>query len=70
MNPILLYPKDATQAKFFRETAESKGMGVTKLTKRQAEIIDDILFGESIMEGMKTPKVSREQIFKTLGKCK
>jgi len=70
MNPILLYPQNAEQVKFFRERAESKGVEITKLTKRQAEIIDDILFGESIMEGMKTPKVSREQIFKTLGKCK
>jgi hypothetical protein len=70
MNPILIYPPDSTRAKFISEAAEYSGARVMKFSKLQAELLDDVLFGNSIEEGMKTPTVSREQIFKTLRKCK
>ena len=66
MTPILIYPPDATRAKFIIEAAQYSGAEVMKFTQRQAEILDDILFGESIEEGMKTPLVPEEQIFKRL----
>jgi len=70
MNPIVLYPKDASQANFFRKTAESKGVKVMMFTKEYAEIIEDIMFAKSIDEGLKSPVVSEEEFFKALGKCK
>ena len=66
VNPIIIYPPDATRAKFISEAAEYSGAKVMKFTKRHAELIDDILFGQAIEDGLKTPEVSEEQIFKTL----
>ena len=70
MNPILIYPPDSTRAKFISEAAEYSGSKVMKFTKQHAALIDDILFGNSIEEAMKTPEVSEKQILKTLRKCK
>jgi len=70
MNPILIYPPDAAGAKFVSEAAEYSGAKVMKFTKEYADIIDDYLFGKSIEDGMKTPSVPEEQIFKILRKCK
>jgi hypothetical protein len=70
MNPILIYPPNAAQAIFFQETAKKNGAEIVQLSKAQAEMIDDILFGESIEEAMKTPEVSEEKIFEILHQCK
>jgi len=70
MTPFLIYPPNSAGAKFVSDAAEYSGARVMKFTKEYAEIIEDTLFAKSIDEGMKTPKVSREQIFKTLRKCK
>ena len=65
VNPIIIYPPDAARAKFISAAAEYSGAKVMKFTKRHAELIDDILFGQAIEDGLKTPEVSEEQIFKT-----
>ncbi len=70
MNAMLIYQPDASRAKVISEMAEYSGAKVLKFTKRQFELIDDILFGKSIEEATKTPLVPEEQIFKTLRKCK
>jgi len=46
MNPILLYPKDAENAKFLREAAEYTGANVVKLPEEILEKMDDFLYGQ------------------------
>jgi hypothetical protein len=70
MNPILLYPQNAAQAKFFQENAEEKGVQMVNIPINIMEVIDDMLFANSIEEGMNTPEVSEDEIFKILGQCK
>jgi len=70
MTPILVYPPDANRAKQISNVAEHNGSKIVKFTKRHAELLDDVLFGESIEDAMKTPEVSEETIFKTLRQCR
>jgi len=70
MNPILLYPQNEAQTRFYQESAEKQGVKVTLDLKNIMEEIDDMLFARSIEEGMKTPEVSEEEIFKILQQYK
>jgi len=63
MNPILLYPQNAAQAKFLRETAESKGVELINLPKEMLEEMEDWFLGAKMYERSKNPKlISNEEL--------
>ena len=70
MNPILLYPQNASQAKFFQETAEKKGIEMLHIPKEMLEDIDDMFFVAKAQELHKSPAgtetVSRERIMEII----
>ena len=69
MNPILLYPKDEAQAKFFRDTAENNGAKVVNFSEKELEWIDDLLFAQKLVHLDKIAKpVSNEALDDTFDK--
>jgi len=66
MNPILLYPQNATQAKIFRETAENTGVEMVSISKKLWEQIDEMLFAEKLVALNKDPKNVSESKFKKM----
>jgi len=50
MNPILLYPQNEAQAKFFSESAEKQGVGFMPISEKIWERFDEILFAEELVE--------------------
>jgi hypothetical protein len=69
MNPILLYPQTATEAKFYQRTAESRGTEIVSIPKNILEKIDDYFFGMYLHDiRLKDEKVSREKVMKTIDK--
>jgi hypothetical protein len=50
MNPILLYPKDEAQAKFFHDAAEYSGAKAINISAEELEQIDDFLFAKKLVE--------------------
>jgi len=70
MNPILLYPQNDTQAKFFRESAEKNGVEMVYISNEMLEDIDDIFFMAKTQQLHKSPEgmetVSRERIMEII----
>jgi hypothetical protein len=66
MNPIVLYPKNAEQAKFFKESAKSKDVEMLLLSKEFMnclEKMDDLCFAEKLVERSENTKnVSRKKM--------
>ena len=57
MEPYLLYPQNAAQAKFFQEYAEKQGVGMVHISQKIWEEIDDMLFAEKMMERDKSTNI-------------
>ena len=49
MTPILLYPKNEAQAKFFHDAAEYSGAKVIDFPEKVLEQIDDFLFAQKLV---------------------
>ncbi len=66
MNPILLYPKTAAQAKFFWETAEKNDVKIVRIPKKAMEEFEEWLFAEKLVSRSKTAEiVSRKKVMAT-----
>ena len=61
MNPILLYPQNAAQAKFFCENAEKQGVEMVRLSNEMLEEMEDWFFGARLYELSKTTKLVSEE---------
>ncbi len=70
MNPIILYPKNAAQAKYFRETAEKKDVEMIRIPKKTMEKIEDWFLGAKMYERSKSAKVVSEKKMMALFKRK
>jgi len=70
MNPVLIYPSNSEGAKIINDVAEYSGAKIVKFPKEYIDIIGDYLFAKSIEEGMESPEVPEEEIFKILKRCK
>jgi hypothetical protein len=58
MNPILLYPQNPTQAKFFSDSAKSQGVEMFYLSDEVShEDIEDWFLGAKMQQLSKTAKV-------------
>jgi len=68
MNPILLYPQNAADAKFFRETAENRGTKITKLSKEFWEELEDMLFFKEMAAAETDVLVSEEEYKKVIAR--
>jgi hypothetical protein len=67
MNPILIYPQNVAQVKFFREQAEKQGVEMERISKKLWEEIDDMLFTQKLVERSKNAKnVSRAKVMATI----
>jgi len=65
MNPILLYPQNAAQAKFFSESAEKQGVEMISLPNEMLEDMEDWLLGAKMYELSKNFKpVPMEEVKK------
>lgn len=62
MNPILLYPQNAADAKFFRECAEKRGAKPTSLSLKDLEKFDEIMFAEYMKANETGITVPREEV--------
>ncbi|GHU85381.1 hypothetical protein FACS1894153_0490 [Bacteroidia bacterium] len=66
MNPIVVYPKNAEQSKFFKDTAKSKGIEMVFLSKKfikDLEELEESCFGKKLVERSETPKnISRKKM--------
>jgi len=60
MNPILLYPQNATQAKFFQESAEKQGVEMVHLPQKLLDDMEDWFFGAKLYELSKTAEFVSE----------
>lgn len=56
MNPIILYPKNAAQAKIFRETAEKKGVEMVCIPKKAMADIEERVFAKKLVARSKNTK--------------
>ena len=69
MNPILLYPKDEAQSKFFHDAAKYSGAKVINFSEKESEWIDDFLFAQKLVHLDRTAKpVSNEELDATFDK--
>ncbi len=66
MNPIILYPKTAAQAKPFLKIAEEKDVEMLSVSKKIIEEFEEWLFAEKLITRSKTSKnVSRKKVMDT-----
>ena len=63
MSPILLYPQNASQVKFFKETAQKEGVEMVRLPKKVWEDINEKLYAERLVSIRREAKfVSEEKL--------
>ena len=46
MNPVILYPQNATQAKHLQEFAKKEGLEMGRVSQKAIEDLDNMLFAE------------------------
>ena len=69
MNPIVLYPKNVADVKFFHDIAEKRGVGMAQISKEVLDEIDDALFAQLLIERRKNFKsVSKEEYEKLIAR--
>jgi len=66
MTPILIYPKDEAQSKFFHDAAEYSGAKAIRISEEELEQIDDFLFAQKLVERSKKYKVVPREEFKKM----
>ncbi|MCL2414715.1 MAG: hypothetical protein FWC94_05615 [Bacteroidales bacterium] len=66
MNPILIYPQNAAQAKFYQESAERDGIQMGSISQKVLERIDDFLFAEQCVRIHEEGKLVSEENFQKI----
>ena len=66
MTPILLYPKNEAQAKFFQNAARDNGAEVISFSEKELEWLDDFLFAQKLVERSKNFKEANEEEYEKL----
>ena len=66
IEPILLYPKNAAQAKFFHDAAEKQGVEAARISRKFFEEMDDFLFTKKLIERSKNAKFVSEAEFEKM----
>ena len=66
MDPILLYPKNVADVKFFHDIAEKRGVGMAQLSTEYLEKLDDFLFAQKLEGRNKNFKEVTEEEYEKL----